>query len=105
MSTKEAYQEKIETEVKLALVSLAELKARARTSTADARIKYSKQVDTLEREVVTMRSKIKEMTAAGEDFWEQLKNGAEHGWSEPNTAVQDAIAQIQGMKDNIKESI
>jgi uncharacterized protein YgiM (DUF1202 family) len=95
MSTKEAYQEKIEAEVKLAIAKLAELKARARMSTADARIKYSKQVDTLEREVVTIRSKIKEMTAAGEDSWEQLKYGVEHGWSALNTAVQDAVAKYK----------
>lgn len=95
MSTKEAYQEKLEAEVELALATLAKLKARARTSTADAHIKYSKQIDTLEQEVIAIKSKVKEMAAAGEDSWEQLKYGVEHGWSALSTAVQDAVAKYK----------
>jgi uncharacterized protein YgiM (DUF1202 family) len=95
MSTKKAYQEKIEAEVELALAKLAELKARARTSAADAHIKYGKQIDTLEQEVVTIRSKVKEMDAAGEDSWEQLKYGVEHGWSALSTAVQDTVTKYK----------
>ncbi len=95
MSSKEDYQEKIEAEMELALATLAKLKAQARTSTADARIKYSKQIDTLEQEVVAIRSKVKEMAAAGEDSWEQLKYGVEHGWSALSTAVQDAVAKYK----------
>jgi hypothetical protein len=39
MSTKEAYKQKIEAEVELAQAKLAELKAQANNSAADARIK------------------------------------------------------------------
>lgn len=93
MSTKKAYQEKLEAEVELALASLAKLKAQAKTSTADAHIKYSKEIDTLEQDVVAVRAKVKEMDAAGEDSWEQLKYGVEHGWNALSTAVQDAVAK------------
>lgn len=95
MSTKKAIQEKIEAEVELALAKLAELKAQARTSAADARIKYGKQIDALEQEIVEFRGEVKEMAAAGEDSWEQLKYGVEHGWSALSTAVQDAIAKYK----------
>jgi hypothetical protein len=95
MSSKEAYQEKMEAEVELALAKLATLKAQARTSTADARIKYSKQIETLEQEVIAIRIKVKEMAAAGEDSWEQLRYGVEHGWSALSTAVQDAVAKYK----------
>lgn len=95
MSTKEDYQKKIEAEVELALAKIAKLKAQARTSAAGARIKYSKQIDTLEQEVVAIRGKVKEMSAAGEDSWEQLKYGVEHGWSALNTAVQDTVAKYK----------
>ncbi len=43
MSTKEAYKQKIDAELELAQAKLAELKAQAKISTADARIKYAKQ--------------------------------------------------------------
>lgn len=95
MSTQQDFQEKIEAEVELALAKLADLKARARTSAADARIKYGKQIDTLEQEVVAIRSKVNEMAAAGEDSWEQLKYGVEHGWSALSTAIQDAVIKYK----------
>ncbi len=95
MNTKKAYQEKLEAEVDLALASLAKLKARARISTADAHIKYSKQIDTLEQEVAAIRVKVKEMDAAGEDSWEQLKFGLERGWGALSTAVQDVVAKYK----------
>ncbi len=39
MSTKKAYKQKLEAEVELAQAKLAELKAQAKSSTADAHIK------------------------------------------------------------------
>ncbi len=98
MSTKKAYQEKLEAEVELALASLAKLKAQARNSTADAHIKYSEQIDTLEQKVVAIRGKVKEMDAAGEDSWEQLKYGLEQGWGALSTAVQDAVVKYKNDK-------
>ncbi len=47
MSTKEAYKQKIEAEVELAQAKLAELKAQAKSSAADASIKYAKQIEEL----------------------------------------------------------
>jgi phage host-nuclease inhibitor protein Gam len=91
MSTKENYQEKLEAEVELALATLTKLRAQARNSKADARIKYSEQIDKLEKEVVAVRSKIKEMAEAGEDSWQTLKDG----WSALSSAVQDTVAKLK----------
>jgi phage host-nuclease inhibitor protein Gam len=91
MSTKENYQEKLEAEVELALATLTKLRAQARNSKADARIKYSEQIDKLEKEVVAVRSKIKEMAEASEDSWQTLKDG----WSALSSAVQDTVAKLK----------
>ncbi|TKB25903.1 hypothetical protein FCL47_12490 [Desulfopila sp. IMCC35006] len=66
-----------------------------KASTADARIKYSQQIETLEREVSAIRSKVKEMAAAGDDSWKQMKYGVEHGWSALSTAIQDAVTKYK----------
>lgn len=95
MSTKKAYQEKIDAELELVSAKLSELKARARISAAKAHSKYGKEIDALEQEVVTIRSKVKEMEEAGEDSWEQLKYGVEQGWSALSTAVHDAAAKYK----------
>lgn len=91
MSNKKAYQEKIEAELDLAMAKLNELRAQARSSAADVHIKYDKQIETLEKEVVAVKSKVKAMAEAGENSWEQLKNGVEHGWNALHSAVQDAV--------------
>ena len=51
MSTNEAYKQKIEAEIELAHAQLAELKAPAKSYAADARIKYTQQVEKLEQDV------------------------------------------------------
>ncbi len=95
MSTKEAYKEKIAAEVDLAQAKLAELKAQARSSAADARIKYDDQIDKLQQKVNAARGKLKELGEAGEDSWEQLKDGIEHTWNDLNSTVRDAVARFK----------
>lgn len=96
MSTKEAYQQKIEAEVELAQAKLAELKAQAKISKAEARIKYAEHIDELEQKVVAIKVKLKELGDAGEDAWEHLKGGLETAWGALSTAIRNATARFKG---------
>ena len=80
MSKKDDYKKKIETEVDLVQAKLAEWKAGAKSSAADVRIKYAKQVDELEQKLEVTKAKLKELGEAGEDAWERLKDGVESAW-------------------------
>lgn len=93
--SKEAYKEKIEAEVDLAQAKLAELKAQAKSSAADAHMKYDDQIDKLQQKVDDTRGKLKELGEAGEDSWEQLKDGIEHTWNDLNSAVRNAVARFK----------
>jgi hypothetical protein len=95
MSTKEAYKQKIEAELELAQAKLAEFKAQAKSSAADARIKYAKQVDDLEQKIDATKAKLKEMGEASDDAWEQLKVGVESAWGALSTAVRNAAAKFK----------
>jgi len=95
MSTKEAYKQKIEAELELAQAKLAEFKAQAKSSAADTRIKYSKQVDELEQKVDATKAKLKEMAEASDDAWEQLKVGVESAWGALNVAIRNAAAKFK----------
>lgn len=95
MSTKEAYKLKIEAEVELAQARLAELKAAAKNSAADARIEYENQIEELEQKIHTTKAKLKELSDAGEDAWEHLKDGVESAWNKLSSAVQDSAAKIK----------
>lgn len=89
MSMKAAYKQKIEAELELAQAKLAELKARAKSSTADVRIKYAKQADEFEKKFDVAKVKLKELGEAGEDAWDHLKDGVENAWGALREAVQN----------------
>ena len=95
MSTKEAYKLKIEAEVELAQARLAELKAAAKNSAADARIEYENQIEELEQKVDTTKTKLKALADAGEDAWEDLKDGVDNAWSTLSKAVKDTAAKLK----------
>jgi hypothetical protein len=89
MSTKEAYKQKVEAELELGRAKLAELKAQAKGFTADARIKYDKQVAELEQKLDVAKAKMKDVGEASEDAWEQLKDGMESARDALSAAVRD----------------
>jgi hypothetical protein len=95
MSTKEAYKQKIEAELELAQAKLAEFKAQAKSSAADARIKNAKQVDELEQKIIATKGKLKELGEASDDSWEQLKVGVESAWGALSTAIRNAAAKFK----------
>ncbi len=95
MSTKEAYRQKMEAELELAQAKLAELKAQAKVSGADVRIKYDRQIDELEQGIGTTKARLKELGEAGEDAWQQLKAGVDSAWGTVTAAVHDAAAKFK----------
>jgi ElaB/YqjD/DUF883 family membrane-anchored ribosome-binding protein len=100
MSTKEAYKQKLEAEVELAQAKLAELKAEAKISAADTRIKYDEQIEDLGRKVDTAKAKMNELGEASDDAWEHLKDGAENAWDKLRESVRDTAAKLkQKFKD------
>jgi hypothetical protein len=95
MSTKEAYKQKIEAELELAQAKLAEFKAQAKISTADAHIKHAKQVEEVEQRVGATKAKLKELGDASEEAWEQLKDGVESAWGALSIAIRNAAAKFK----------
>lgn len=91
MSKKEAYKQKIEAEVEVAQAKLTELKAQAKSVTADARIKYDKQIDEFQQAVDTTKIKLEELGEASEDAWEHLKDNIDSTWSEISASIRKAM--------------
>ena len=89
MSLKEAYKQKAEAELALSQAKLAEFKAKAKNSTAEVNLRYAEQMNNLEHGVNAIQAKLKELGAAGEDAWENLKDGLEKALRSLSTALQD----------------
>ena len=104
MDKKEEYRKKIESEVEQVQIKLAEFKANAKSSAADARIKYSKQLKELEQMLDTTKAKLRELGDAGEGAWERVKDGVESAWRSLSTAVRKMRqTAIDGVQENISE--
>ena len=96
MSLRDAYKMKAEAEVDLAQARLAEFKAKAKGCKADAHLTYAEQVDHLEKAVDETKKKLKELGEAGEEVWENLKDGVE-------SALRSLSATIKDIADKMKD--
>lgn len=95
MKTKEAYRQKIESEIELVEARFAEFKARGKGLTADARIKHAKMVGDLEQMSAATKTKLKELGEASEDAWEKHKEGVESTWSKLQAALKDTVTMFE----------
>ncbi len=95
MSTKEAYRQKIESELELVEARFAEFKARGKNLTADARIKHAQLVDDFEQKRADTKARLKELEEAGEDGWEKHKEGVESTWGKLQAALKDTVLMFE----------
>jgi len=77
MGLKEAYQEKLEAQLKQWSARLEELKGKADKATADAKIKMYREIEDLKARKEAAQQKLKEIKAAGAEKWESLKAASE----------------------------
>ncbi len=72
MSTKEAYQKKIEAQVKEWEAKIDVLKAKMATANAEQRIRYEKQIEAVQAKRQNLRDKFNTLKNSGENAWEEL---------------------------------
>jgi len=96
MSTKAAYQQKIEAEIELAQAKMEALKAQAKSALADERIKYEKEITAIEGGIESTKAKLKELGDASDDTWEHLKSGIETAWTSASHSVHEAYTKLKG---------
>ncbi|WP_415396171.1 hypothetical protein [Sulfurimonas sp. CS5] len=80
MNTKDAYKQKIESELELVQAELEVLKSKAKNATADMQISYNKEIETIEKNYSIVQSKLRELSGVGEGAWEHLKTDIENSW-------------------------
>ncbi|WP_415396163.1 hypothetical protein [Sulfurimonas sp. CS5] len=80
MNTKDAYKQKIESELELVQGELEVLKSKAKNATADMQISYNKEIETIEKNYSIVQSKLRELSGVGEGAWEHLKTDIENSW-------------------------
>ncbi|MDP2894502.1 MAG: hypothetical protein Q8N78_09095 [Sulfurimonas sp.] len=102
MSTKDAYKQKIEAQLELVQANLEVLKAKAKNATADIRISYSKEIESLENNYAKVQSKLDELGQVSEDAWEHLKDDIENSWDSIRAYAKKIPDNINEIKKDIK---
>jgi hypothetical protein len=82
MKLKEAYQEKVEGQIKEWTAKLQDYKAKADKASADAKVQMYQQIDRLRAQKEAAQQKLNEIKAAKGDSWEALKTGSERSLHE-----------------------
>lgn len=73
MDDKNAYEQKIDAQLKEWQARIDEARAKGEQQTADAKIEYQKQIGEMESRMEAVRAKLDELKKASSDSWEDLK--------------------------------
>ena len=71
---KQVYIEKVQAQIREWEAKLDLLHAKADKATADAKIKYMKEIDKLKQQKTHIEEQLAEIRDAGEDIWEDIKD-------------------------------
>jgi hypothetical protein len=91
MSSKEAYQRKLEGKLKEWKADFDKLKAKAEQSSGDAQLDYEKQLKSLKHRRDAVEERLAELREASESAWEDVKHRAEDAWG----AMEDALSSAR----------
>ena len=91
-STKDQYIEKHQAEIDKWNTEIENLEAKITAAGADAKTKleHEEQMEALRQHRDEARAKLAEIQAAGDDTWEDLKDGLEHTW----TSIKDGFEKV-----------
>ena len=91
LAAKQAFQQKLEAQLKEWDTKLNELKAKAQAAKNEIRADYEKQIEILSGKRESVQAKMTELRQRTEYAWEDLKGGTEKAWEDMREAL-DRIA-------------
>lgn len=94
MGLKEAYQEKLEAQIREWTAKLTELKVKADQAGADAKVHLYQQIEQFRARNQAAQQKLDEIKAASAESWETLKAGSERALDEVKKTWQSMKAKF-----------
>lgn len=95
MDTKQVYEDKMNARLHEWQAKIDVLKARADKATAEQKIKYNDEIESLRNRQQHLYKKLDELRLAGNDGWEDLKTGVEQAYQDLKSAVERAGERFQ----------
>lgn len=94
MSMKEAYEQKLHSQLEQWSAEIDKLKAKADAAEAEVQLEYYKEIEELRVMQETARNKLDQLKEAGDDAWEDLKAGADSAWDSLSRAIKSAASRF-----------
>ncbi len=95
MTTKQAFQQKLEAQLKEWDIKFDELKAKGQEARAEIRADIEKQIESLSDKRAVAQAKILELRRRTEDAWEDLKTDVEKTWEEMHEALNRFVSHFK----------
>ena len=95
MNKKQAYEEKLQAQLKEWSAQIDLLKARAENAEAESKVRYSETIEKLQSKKAFAEQKLQELRHAGDDAWTDLQEGLENAWADLGTAVRSAVERFK----------
>lgn len=92
MTTKQAYQEKIEAQLKEWQIGIEQLKVKAQQAKADAKLEYEQKLDQLAAQQVLAKEKL-----------DQLKKSSAENWDSLQAEVDQAMSKLHHQLDQFRQ--
>jgi len=95
MDKKQAYEEKLKSQLDEWDAKIEVLKAKAEKKGAEAKVDYQQTIEDLQKKRTKAKDRLQELRAAGDNAWEDLKSGVEQAWSSLGDAVDSAVSRLK----------
>lgn len=95
MSKKQAYEEKFKAQLNELDAKIDVLKAKAEGAKASAKADYYETIEDLVKKRTEAQNKLNAMQKAGDEAWEDMKQGVEESWNVLSAAVKSAASRFQ----------
>jgi len=95
MKRKDAYSKKAQAQLDEWDADIQKLKAKADRAEANTQLEIQKQIKTLRRKQKEVGDKLAELSAAGDDAWEDLKDGLESAKDSLGSALKSATSRFR----------
>ena len=96
MKNKELYRQKKQGELDKWKAEVDKLKAKASIASADAQIEMNNHVNSLKKRIKENKTKLSKLADAGEEVWDEIKEGIETSWKTMRSALKEATAKFKG---------
>lgn len=95
METKDAYKQKLNSQLKEWNAQINLLVAKVENAASDVKLKYAHELDEIKAKQHEAAQKLKEIEDASGDAWEKLKVSADKVWDDLRTGIAQAISKFK----------